>query len=897
MPRAGGIHVGAMAAKGRRSGKKGAIRVSPEALLQHSRWLATLARALVHGDADAADVVQQTFERALASPPTSARNLRGWLRRTASNVVRAQMRSKRRRELRELIAPRPEPLASPAESVARADLHRRVVEAVLALPEPYRGTLVMRYFDELGADEIAKATSVPIETVRTRIKRGLKQLRSRLKKEFQGHDRDWVGALAPLLRRHRPAVIVGVASVMVMSVLVWNLHDRRRDELSFDSRNTAVAVPTTHPSVQIAAHPSQPERTIDGAAFLLSADSRPQLPDPDSSVQCAIVGTVRDDRGRPVAGAWVGIGRSAGKWLGGWHYGDWFTSESELVRANVDSVDDHLVNIWRRLRTTTTGMDGSYRFNDVNPYTNWNVGAFKRGSGVASVTGVPLDHPGGSDVVDLDLIRCPRILGRVTTLDGSPVPHALIEIVAWLPSMKARSFESCISSSDPAHEGEYTIDCIPGCRFEMQARTVDGLDSEPICLVNAPGTDELHADLRVVEDLRKHPRGRILSSSGGTAHLAYALMPRLVPEERTSPWREPFSVVLLYDRPTRVPCSIHECPGSRCGRVLVDRDEYTIDVTEVLEQPNACVAFVIRDRLIGIADVSNGREPPGLIVHLDEMPEAPPPRQLGTVEVCVHGATDADDLDRSRVDISFELIDRDLQQLVMRPRELGDGRYDFTDLPRCSYRIRADCDGFMPETRKGVISPDCLRTTYDLPLRRAVGPIRGAILSTGGMPIQDAEIRLYEWNKEAAIATAARIVRSNLAGRFEFDALAGGHYLIVARTEEYAPEWKEVSPGAENRPIELRLAAGINARVRLAATDTSSFQNVQWRILDSSGVPLIDDRFPDHDYVLGLGNCRDGRLPRGRFTVEVWSLDHAGRGEIEVGGGNEAIVEMYSIGR
>ena len=41
---------------------------TPEDLLAHTDWLLQLARALV-GDAAAPDVVQQTYEAALARPP------------------------------------------------------------------------------------------------------------------------------------------------------------------------------------------------------------------------------------------------------------------------------------------------------------------------------------------------------------------------------------------------------------------------------------------------------------------------------------------------------------------------------------------------------------------------------------------------------------------------------------------------------------------------------------------------------------------------------------------------------------------------------------------------------------------------------------------------------------
>ena len=52
--------------------------------------------------------------------------------------------------------------------MARLELQRNVVEAVLALDEPYRGVIVHRYFDGLSIKAIARRLGVPVETVRTR---------------------------------------------------------------------------------------------------------------------------------------------------------------------------------------------------------------------------------------------------------------------------------------------------------------------------------------------------------------------------------------------------------------------------------------------------------------------------------------------------------------------------------------------------------------------------------------------------------------------------------------------------------------------------------------------------------------------------------------------------------
>ena len=57
---------------------------------------------------------------------------------------------------------------------------RLVQEAVASLTEPYRETIVLRYFGELSIAEIASQTGRPIGTVKTHLGRGLIRLRPAL---------------------------------------------------------------------------------------------------------------------------------------------------------------------------------------------------------------------------------------------------------------------------------------------------------------------------------------------------------------------------------------------------------------------------------------------------------------------------------------------------------------------------------------------------------------------------------------------------------------------------------------------------------------------------------------------------------------------------------------------
>ena len=155
-----------------------------------------LARGLLTDFASAEDVVQGTWVAALERPPRGAAGpaglgLRAWLGTVARNLVRQRSRVEARRERRELQAARREAVPSAAEVVEREAVRGAVVDAVLALREPSRSAILLRFYEDLPPREIARRLDVPVETVRTRIKRGLAQLRRDLDRRSGGDRRAW----------------------------------------------------------------------------------------------------------------------------------------------------------------------------------------------------------------------------------------------------------------------------------------------------------------------------------------------------------------------------------------------------------------------------------------------------------------------------------------------------------------------------------------------------------------------------------------------------------------------------------------------------------------------------------------------------------------------------------
>jgi RNA polymerase sigma factor (sigma-70 family) len=165
------------------------------ALLSEREWLRGLARALASPGAEAEDLEQETWVAALRSPPRRPGPVRGWLATILRRKASDSRRAAGRRAAREEAAARPEAFPAAAEAVARAETRRRVLEAVLSLEEPSRSTVILRWFEGLPPREIASRTGVPVETVRTRLKRALEVLRARLDEGHGGRRDAWAVAL------------------------------------------------------------------------------------------------------------------------------------------------------------------------------------------------------------------------------------------------------------------------------------------------------------------------------------------------------------------------------------------------------------------------------------------------------------------------------------------------------------------------------------------------------------------------------------------------------------------------------------------------------------------------------------------------------------------------------
>jgi RNA polymerase sigma-70 factor (ECF subfamily) len=127
------------------------------------------------GEADAEDVVQDTFEKAWkATTARSGSDLRPWLHRIARNTALDRVRTKQWVDISEA----PELTGESAEaSVLRHEARADLATALRDLPPAQRRTIVLHDFAGYTSHEIATLDAIPYHTVRTRLFRARRAMR------------------------------------------------------------------------------------------------------------------------------------------------------------------------------------------------------------------------------------------------------------------------------------------------------------------------------------------------------------------------------------------------------------------------------------------------------------------------------------------------------------------------------------------------------------------------------------------------------------------------------------------------------------------------------------------------------------------------------------------------
>jgi len=294
---------------------------SIEELLAHAGFARALARRLIADEQCAADVVQQAWLVAVERPPSAGPRLRAWLAQLIRNLAHNQQRGEARRTRHERSVASAAVTPSSAELASEIEAQQLIAAALLRVAEPYRETLLRRWYRDEKPAAIARAMGLPVKTVETRLARGLERLRATLT-ELKGGDgaHGWVAALLPLAATPVSLPAVGAAigattgallmgttakvAVVVIAVAAtivgWSAFEG--GEAESDAREGGVVADASPPiessgrsAVDGALPVAARERAPAGetASTTEAADTRPQLRGR----------VVSDTTGQPVAGA------------------------------------------------------------------------------------------------------------------------------------------------------------------------------------------------------------------------------------------------------------------------------------------------------------------------------------------------------------------------------------------------------------------------------------------------------------------------------------------------------------------------------------------------------------------------------------------------------------------
>ena len=148
---------------------------------RYNQRLFRATKAILKNDAEAEDAMQEAYVRAFIHLDqfTGGAKFSTWLTKIAVHEALGQLR--RRKRYQEV----PDSMRSrdnPERSASDVEMQGAIEQAVEKLPPSYRSVFVMREIEEMTGPETAECLGVSEETVKTRLHRARRLLRTRLER-------------------------------------------------------------------------------------------------------------------------------------------------------------------------------------------------------------------------------------------------------------------------------------------------------------------------------------------------------------------------------------------------------------------------------------------------------------------------------------------------------------------------------------------------------------------------------------------------------------------------------------------------------------------------------------------------------------------------------------------
>lgn len=167
-----------------------------ELVQRHHKQAYNIAYRLTSNHADAEDLTQEAFLRAFRFFNNYRRDLpfENWLFRIMSNLFVDDLRRRPKARIQSLDSPVgsdmngesnayleiPDSRDNPERVVLHEELDEQIQKALTTLPQDFRMTVILADIEGMSYEEISETMRCSLGTVRSRLHRGRKMLRSRL---------------------------------------------------------------------------------------------------------------------------------------------------------------------------------------------------------------------------------------------------------------------------------------------------------------------------------------------------------------------------------------------------------------------------------------------------------------------------------------------------------------------------------------------------------------------------------------------------------------------------------------------------------------------------------------------------------------------------------------------
>lgn len=820
-----------------------------ESLLTHARWARSLARTLVTDTHLADDLAQDALTAALRQPPADGERARGWLARVIRNRVVSTRRRLDARQRAEPRAARAEAEPSTLELVEHADAQRRLVAAVLELEEPYKRTVLLRWFGDLPPREIARVEGVPIATVTSRLTRAHARLREGLERSYGDEGRSWTRALLPLaLAELRPAAPAGLRA------------ESSATSATSSATGTSLAVIGGAAAIGLAAASaiwawrafgdgSESERAaqVERASKAERADpwtrglgegrdsvaaSTPGLADAptvDPPAAPALRGRVVLASGEPAAGARVGAGPL-----------EWFEARRRPSSFEIAECDE-------------TG-----RFEFAELAASWiDLTATHPDAAPSETQRIEVAASRSNEIV-LRLRRGGRVHGVVLRPDGKPAPLRDVRMISdfGAASRDVRTDDFGGFAFDTVAVGRWTILTFPG-EEEMAELRLGGPDSVNVFEHLSQRTLEIADGAESYLELGRAPANPLVVEGvvtrRGRPH--QALLQWVGPGERALELQRiartdeagRYRVALAEGGPYLLKITAFDAPGSQYVERVVEAPAAAQWNYDVELPPGAIRGFVVDARGAPVAGASvRLRREDGTRSLITAFSDAKPTLEDGS--------------------FAFECVDDGRWTLSAHkdPKESRQGdQANTAEQGEVAY-IAASVSAAL-DVRDG-------RSVDDVVIQLANGVLlRGVLTDERGSPAGMASVVAHR--ADGSLLTPFAWVMSDVDGAFEGPVLAPGEYWVLARdTKRCSQPQRVVVDGSS--PVKLALDLGAGGFVELDFGDVAEAADAAISLHDDAdrehfGVVSRASKSLDVLMCFTPGRSRIGPLAPGVYRLSV----------------------------